>query len=256
MPSATTTGTLHRVARHETLIAPIEQLVDELIARLGREPTPEARAAIIEARRLRSVIGTWGAIPPTPEVRRSMLARVMDLAGPAGRSGERIAVRILETNDAPPPLAAPSTPVVVAPPVPPPTTPPRMPATAGVRGPSGLHRIPLGPRVSLVRPEAAPWHPFPMVAGVSVKILFRDHAAGEFTALVRMISGAQIPRHRHASNEEIFVLEGEAVIGTQPIRAGEYCRSEAGSIHDVMIAAEGCVFFLRGSDRDEPLVDG
>lgn len=242
------------MARHETLIAPIEQLVDELIARLGREPTHEARAAIIEARRLRSVIGTWSAIPPTPEVRRSMLARVMDLAGPAGRSGERIAVRILESNDAPSAVVA-STPVVVAPPAPPPSTPPRMPGAA-VRVPSGLHRIPLGPRVSLVRPESAPWHPFPMVAGVSVKILFRDHAAGEFTALVRMISGAQIPRHRHASNEEIFVLEGEAVIGSQVIRAGEYCRSEAGSIHDAMVAAEGCVFFLRGSDRDEPLVDG
>ena len=57
----------------------VERVLEDLIARLSRaEPSKEVRAALIEARRLRSVTLTWTAIPPPPDARREMLTRVMD----------------------------------------------------------------------------------------------------------------------------------------------------------------------------------
>src|SRR6185436_8152706 len=65
----------------------IERSIDETIARLSRtDPSPQSRAFLIEARRLKSVMATWRAIPPPADARREMLARVMHLAAAAGAS--------------------------------------------------------------------------------------------------------------------------------------------------------------------------
>jgi hypothetical protein len=62
----------------------VEKVLDDLITRLSSRSGPEARAALIEARRLRNVTTRWAAIPPPPDARREMLSRVMDLVSKAG----------------------------------------------------------------------------------------------------------------------------------------------------------------------------
>ncbi len=61
--------------------ASLERTLDQTIECLVRTPhTREARALLIEARRLRNIIGKWGSIPPTPDVRDDMLQRVVQLS--------------------------------------------------------------------------------------------------------------------------------------------------------------------------------
>jgi hypothetical protein len=63
----------------------VERVLEDLIQRLtDREKTPEVRAALIEARRLKNVTTRWAAIPPPPDARREMLTRVMELVSSVG----------------------------------------------------------------------------------------------------------------------------------------------------------------------------
>ncbi len=65
--------------------ASIERTLDRTIERLSAGPqTREARALLIEARRLRSVIGNWRSIPPSADVHDEMLDRVMQLSSAVG----------------------------------------------------------------------------------------------------------------------------------------------------------------------------
>src|SRR5687767_4581916 len=113
----------------------VERVLEDLIARLSRsEPSKEVRAALIEARRLRSVTLTWTAIPPPPDARREMLTKVMDLVarvgvGAAPRPSAEVRAEAFAT------MAPPSTAAGDSPPPPAPrkagTMPP--PAAAGAR---------------------------------------------------------------------------------------------------------------------------
>lgn len=68
----------------------VEKVLDDLIHRLvNSENGPEVRAALIEARRLRNVAMRWAAIPPQPDARREMLARVMELIDSVNQTTER-----------------------------------------------------------------------------------------------------------------------------------------------------------------------
>ena len=65
--------------------ASLERTLDRTIECLVKgEQTREARALLIEARRLRSVIANWRSIPPTPAVRDDMLDRVVQLSTGVG----------------------------------------------------------------------------------------------------------------------------------------------------------------------------
>lgn len=66
--------------------AVVERALNETIDRLKAVDTAEARALLIEARRLRSIVDTWSAIPPPPHGRREMLAKVMELASAVGHT--------------------------------------------------------------------------------------------------------------------------------------------------------------------------
>lgn len=64
---------------------PIERSLDQVVDRLSlAEQTPNVRALLIEARRLRSIIANWRAIPPLPQVREEMLARVLHISAAVG----------------------------------------------------------------------------------------------------------------------------------------------------------------------------
>jgi Mrp family chromosome partitioning ATPase len=64
---------------------PIERSLDQVVDRLTlAEQSPNVRALLIEARRLRSIIANWRAIPPLPQVREEMLARVLHISAAVG----------------------------------------------------------------------------------------------------------------------------------------------------------------------------
>ncbi len=373
----------------------VERVLEDLIARLTRsEASKEVRAALIEARRLRSVTLTWTAIPPPPDARREMLTKVMDLvarvgAGAAPRSSADVRAEAFATlaplpwapGDSPPPprkpptmppppsapgarrdLKAPSAPPPPAEDAPPasmrrqmpserprslerdrsaaldevnldlgplPLPPPiplpmAFPAPSGVaasevrqrlntpvvdgrsspipfrrapsvqelpaaRGPGGITaigheaagmrgvgekprrafgsgngtqtnlsrplRTSVSVGVSLVRPQATAWQAYPRVPGAKLKLLWRDGDTGAYTALLHLAPGTTLPARRHAAVEEMLLVEGSALIGSWDIRPGEYCRAEAGSLHEPIRSEEGCTFFVTGSERDEIVED-
>jgi len=406
----------------------VERVLEDLIARLSRiESSKEVRAALIEARRLRSVTLTWTAIPPPPDARREMLNKVMDLvarvgAGAAPRSSADVRAEAGLTTPPPPPLlgeppltrarsapppplhappslhappplhappnsrrgggsvmpppdeeAAPlsipaldvrqrkedsdappnsrrhATPVtyperaayrpaqrgqmperpaerpadetpapsggygspptrpdlrvrIASPPVNAPNPPssqrrtsplpfrkaPSAAEFSAVRRPSRPNIIAVSPQqgaapptfptpgarrtfgsgvstqtnlarplrtaiangVSLVRPQATAWQAYPRVPGAKLKLLWRDADSGAYTALLHLAPGTTLPARKHASVEEMLLVEGSAMLGAWEMRAGEYCRAEAGSVHEAIKSEEGCTFFVTGSEND------
>src|SRR5215472_17709104 len=63
----------------------IDRALEETIAHLARgEQSPKARAILIEARRLRSLIASWGAIPPRATARREVYHTALNLFQKAG----------------------------------------------------------------------------------------------------------------------------------------------------------------------------
>ena len=87
-------------------------------------------------------------------------------------------------------------------------------------------------------------------SGCEKKILFEDNREKSQTAIVRMQAGTHFPRHRHGGPEEVFLLEGDLVIEGHPMKPGDYCRAEGGTVHQESFTKSGCVFLLRSSRRD------
>ncbi|HTJ83371.1 MAG TPA: hypothetical protein VL400_16745, partial [Polyangiaceae bacterium] len=62
----------------------VERHLDVLVERLAlAADNPAARALLIEARRLKSIIDNWRSVPPQPNVREEMLARVSHISAAA-----------------------------------------------------------------------------------------------------------------------------------------------------------------------------
>ena len=121
--------------------AQVEKVLEDLIVRLTKSPsTADVRAVLIEAKRLRNVTMRWSAIPPQPDARREMMARVMDLIAQIGLNAKD-----LRGTD-PPPLNPPSRP----PPKRPPTAPPPRPISRADASPT------LEPKVQPARQDQAP----------------------------------------------------------------------------------------------------
>ncbi|MCK6447955.1 MAG: cupin domain-containing protein [Planctomycetes bacterium] len=89
------------------------------------------------------------------------------------------------------------------------------------------------------------------IAGISVKRLSVDAAARKATMLIRMAPGTSYPRHRHASREECFVLEGSLQVGESTLRAGDFQVAEENSIHAVQSTETGCLLLIVSSQDDE-----
>jgi len=100
-----------------------------------------------------------------------------------------------------------------------------------------------------VRSQNPAWQPHRIV-GVSLAILYLDLARREATALVRAEPGVQYPLHRHTSDEEIYLLEGDLMIGGALYGAGDYIRSKSTSNHAPSTVG-GCMFLVRTSTDNE-----
>jgi quercetin dioxygenase-like cupin family protein len=88
---------------------------------------------------------------------------------------------------------------------------------------------------------------------IFAKVLSTDPVRQRVTALVRMEPGSRYDNHRHASAEEIFVLEGSCYCAGRLLRAGDYHRAEAGSLHLDTRTDEGSLMLVMSSNRNEML---
>lgn len=107
--------------------------------------------------------------------------------------------------------------------------------------------------VLIARPDEMAWTAGAL-PGVFMKVLFNDASRGYATAMVRMTAGTHYPSHKHAAVEELYLLDGDLSVDDLPMRPGDYCRGEAGSIHKEITTENGCLFVVTSSDHDQLLV--
>ena len=90
--------------------------------------------------------------------------------------------------------------------------------------------------------------------GIVAKVLAMDDTRKRVTALMRMQKGARYTDHRHALTEEMFVIEGSCYIAGRLLKAGDYHRAEAGSVHLDSHTDEGALMLVISSTQNELLV--
>lgn len=122
-------------------------------------------------------------------------------------------------------------------------------------GPARQASLPAGgrrilPGVSAVLVADVPWMPAELF-GLDFKILHRDDARGYTTRLLRFAPGSTYPAHRHGATEEVFIVSGSVVLNGVTLRAGDYCRSEAGTSETAAFSAEGGMAIIVSSDADQ-----
>ena len=106
------------------------------------------------------------------------------------------------------------------------------------------------PGVSAVLVGDAEWQTASL-PGLDFKLLHRDDARGYTTRLLRFAPGSTYPAHRHGATEEVFIVAGSVVLNEVTLRAGDYCRSEAGTTETAAFSAEGGMAIIVSSDADE-----
>jgi anti-sigma factor ChrR (cupin superfamily) len=89
--------------------------------------------------------------------------------------------------------------------------------------------------------------------GISCKLLATDTENNRVTILVRLAPGTDYPPHRHAALEELHMLHGELIVGDKKLYAGDYLRSEPGSVDHRVWSETGCMGVLITSYNDEIL---
>jgi anti-sigma factor ChrR (cupin superfamily) len=85
------------------------------------------------------------------------------------------------------------------------------------------------------------------IRGVELSPLFTDSLRQTMTVLVRMAPGARLPRHRHVTDEQFYMLEGDGHVQGQVLQAGDYYQAAAGTVHDITYTDGGCLFLLVAS---------
>ncbi len=106
------------------------------------------------------------------------------------------------------------------------------------------------PGVTAVLVADTSWIPAPL-PGLDYKLLHRDDARGYTTRLLRFAPGSTYPAHRHGATEEVFIVAGSVLLNGVMLRAGDYCRSEAGTTETAAYSAEGGIAIIVSSDTDE-----
>ena len=80
--------------------------------------------------------------------------------------------------------------------------------------------------------------------GISVKVLrYDDQEKRAPTILLKFEAGAKYPYHNHPGGEEIFVLQGDALIDGEILSEGDYLFTPKGFKHSVF-SEKGCVLLF------------
>lgn len=138
---------------------------------------------------------------------------------------------------------------------------PPVPPPAGLRArllaslpkpaaPASLSEMLLQPGILLVRSEQKPWQDTG-IPGIRRKLLHFDAERNYASNLVSMAAGSVYPSHRHAGIEELFMLSGQASLSGHRLGVGDYCRADADTVHDPVIAETDCVFIAFASVNNE-----
>lgn len=110
------------------------------------------------------------------------------------------------------------------------------------------------PGVTAVRTDDIEWIAAPL-PGVFYKVLNHDPERLLTTRLVRFEPGLRYPNHRHGGTEEIYLIQGEVTVNGITLRAGDYCRSEAGTEEFGTSTETGALALVVSSDLDEVGID-
>jgi quercetin dioxygenase-like cupin family protein len=92
-----------------------------------------------------------------------------------------------------------------------------------------------------------------LAPGVSIKLLRRDAATDNMTAFVRLRPGATLESHVHHQTEECLILEGEILIGTHRLSAGDMHVAAAGTVHAAIKSPRGALLIVRAQSCQEHL---
>jgi anti-sigma factor ChrR (cupin superfamily) len=103
------------------------------------------------------------------------------------------------------------------------------------------------PGTRTVRATTGTWSE--LMPGVTIKFLRLDHEASNMTAFIRMEQGAVYAGHQHAQSEECLVIEGEILIGSHRLHAGDMHVASAGSEHAAVTSPRGALLLVRGQSR-------
>ncbi|MEP7319466.1 MAG: dimethylsulfonioproprionate lyase family protein [Panacibacter sp.] len=100
----------------------------------------------------------------------------------------------------------------------------------------------------IVKTSAVEWSPLTETGvntkGIFVKTLRHDEQTKRSpTILLKFEPGASYPYHNHPGGEELYVLQGSAIIEKVQLSAGDYLYTPPGFKHSVQ-SNEGCVLLL------------
>jgi quercetin dioxygenase-like cupin family protein len=70
----------------------------------------------------------------------------------------------------------------------------------------------------------------------------RQNEVGGGAVLLKFTKGARFPTHDHPGGEEVYVIDGRAVIGTVTVKRGDYLWTEPNGIHDLTAEEETVLF--------------
>ncbi len=93
----------------------------------------------------------------------------------------------------------------------------------------------------------------PLGPGVDFKVIHTDTDRRYSTMLVRMGPGARYTAHRHVDVEEVFMISGDMNVAGVIMRAGDYCRGEADTLHGETSSEGGCVMLVMASPDNEAI---
>ena len=79
--------------------------------------------------------------------------------------------------------------------------------------------------------------------GLSVSVL-SSNEAGRQTMLLRCDPGAVYPSHDHDGDEELFLIEGDIVMGELELKAGDYHFAPRGRPHPSAHTRTGCLLLV------------
>ena len=90
------------------------------------------------------------------------------------------------------------------------------------------------------------------IPGIAIRSLHVDQERDLVTMLVRMQARTAYPRHRHAGDEQCYVLEGDLRVDDNTVlHAGDFQLAPADSVHGVQSTEGGCTLLITCSLDDE-----
>jgi len=100
----------------------------------------------------------------------------------------------------------------------------------------------------IIRSNQKEWNPLIEegvdTKGIFVKVLrFDEQTKRAPTILLKFEAGSTYPYHNHPAGEEIFVLEGDAIIERERLSAGDYLYTPPNFKHSVE-SENGCILLL------------